>query len=270
MFLIFVLDNEYFIITGTTHMDSVKHYRTVWISDIHLGTKGCKAKHLLKFLKSFTCDYLFLVGDIIDLWAMKRGSKWTNHHNAVVQQILKISRHNTKVIYIPGNHDNAFREYVGMHIGNIQIHHDYIHTTTSGLKIYVTHGDEFDIITRYHKWIAVLGDIGYEFLLSVNTIFNNIRDRCGLGYWSLSAYIKQNVKNAVNFIGDYEQSVVNHAKHKEVDAVLCGHIHHAEFKQIDDIFYINTGDWVESLTAVVEEIDGKLTIINWVDTPVTL
>lgn len=242
-----------------------QHYRTICISDLHLGSKGCQAKHLLKFLKTFTCDYLFLVGDIIDLWAIKRGAKWTNHHNAVVQQILKMSRHGTKVIYIPGNHDDPFREYVGMNIGNIQIHQDYIHTTREGLKIYMVHGDEFDIVTRYHKWIAVLGDVGYEFLLSMNTVLNGIRSRLGFKYWSLSAYVKQNVKNAVNFIGDYEHNVVKQASRKEVGAVLCGHIHHAEIKHIDGILYMNTGDWVESLTAIGETIDVQLLIICWSD-----
>ena len=243
------------------------HHRTIWISDTHLGSKGCQTKHLLKFLKTYTCDYLFLVGDIIDFWALKRGSKWTNAHNAIVQQIIKMSRHGTKVIYVPGNHDEPIRDYTNIDIGNIEIHRDYIHVTNEGTKIYVVHGDEFDIVTRYHKWVAVLGDIGYETLLSLNTVFNYVRSKLGLKYWSLSAYVKQNVKQAVNFVGDYENSVVKQAHHKETDAVLCGHIHQAEMKTIDGVLYINTGDWVESLTAVVETTDGQLKIVHWLNQP---
>lgn len=242
-----------------------RHYRTIWISDVHLGSKGCQAKQLQSFLKSHTCDYLFLVGDIVDFWAMKRGSKWTNEHNAVVQQIIKMSRHNTNVIYIPGNHDDAFREYVGMNVGNINLHRDYIHTTREGLKILIVHGDEFDVVTRYYKWVAILGDIGYNVLLHTNTIFNQIRKVLGLKYWSLSAFIKRNVKQAVSFIGQFEDSVTKHAKKLEVDAILCGHIHHAEIRDIDGITYLNSGDWVESLTAIVEEVDGQLKIIYWND-----
>lgn len=242
-----------------------KHYKTVWISDVHLGTLGCQAKRLQKFLKSITCENLFLVGDIVDFWALKRGSKWTSDHNAVVQQIIKMSRKGTKVIYIPGNHDEAFREYIGVNAGNIELHHQYVYTTNNNIKMLIVHGDEFDVVTRYYKFIAIIGDIGYHILLHTNTWFNKFRSLFGLNYWSLSAYIKRNVKQAVNFIGNFEQNVVKHAKEQNVNAVLCGHIHHAEIKNIDDILYLNCGDWVESLTAIGELPDGTLTIIYWND-----
>lgn len=237
----------------------------MWISDVHLGTKGCQAKQLQLFLKYYSCNYLYLVGDIVDFWAMKRGSKWSNDHNAVVQQIIKMSRHNTKVVYIPGNHDEAFREYAGMNIGNIQLELNFIHTTQTGVKIFIIHGDEFDVVTRYYKWVAILGDIGYNILLYINTMLNYLRGMIGMGYWSLSAFVKRNVKQAVNFIGSFEKNVAKQAKKYEVDAVLCGHIHHAEIKNIEGVLYLNCGDWVESLTAIVEEADGQLRIINWTE-----
>lgn len=238
-------------------------YRTIWISDIHLGTKGCQSDKLHNFLKSTESDTLFLVGDIIDFWAMKRGSKWTADHNLIVQKVLKKARHNTRVVYIPGNHDEALREYCGMSFGGIELHHEFIHTTADGKKILCVHGDDFDIITRYHKWVAILGDIGYTVLLVANHKFNWLRRHFGKGYWSLSAYIKKKVKGAVNFVSNFEENVVREAKHVNVDMVLCGHIHHANICKMNDITYLNTGDWVESLTAIVEHHDGKLELIHW-------
>jgi UDP-2,3-diacylglucosamine pyrophosphatase LpxH len=240
-----------------------KHYRTIWISDVHLGTKGCQADKLHYFLKCTESDTLYLVGDIIDFWAMKRGSKWTKAHNSIVQKILKKSRHGTKVIFIPGNHDEALREYCGLQFGGIELHQEFTHTTADGKTILCIHGDYFDMVTKYHKWIAVLGDVGYSFLISVNGYLNWIRDITGMGHWSLSGYIKKKVKQAVNFVSSFEDNVVKHAKHLNVDMVLCGHIHSATITEHHGIMYLNTGDWVESLTAIVEHDDGKLELIKW-------
>lgn len=245
---------------------SIAHYRTIWISDLHLGSRGCNVDALLHFLKHTDSEYLFLVGDIIDFWALKRRVYWPTSMNTVVQKILKKARHGTKVIFITGNHDENLREYVGLSFGDIELCNDYIHTLLDKRKIFCVHGDIFDVVTKYHKWVAVLGDVGYEFLLWLNRIQNNIRSYLGFGHWSLSAYIKLRVKEAVQFISDYEHNVVREAKYFNVDGVLCGHIHHAEIKDIDGILYMNTGDFVESCTAVVEHNEsGKIELLNWLD-----
>lgn len=241
------------------------HYRTIFLSDLHLGSRGCNVDQLLDLLKRTESDYLILVGDIIDFWALKRTSYWPTSHNTVVQKVLKKAKHGTKVIFICGNHDEALRDCVGLSFGEIDLVDDYIHTLSDGRTIYCVHGDIFDVITRYHKWVAVLGDIGYDFLLWVNRIQNKARAYCGIGHWSLSAYIKHKVKEAVSFIGDYEENVVKEAKHIGTDGVLCGHIHFAEMKDIDGILYLNTGDFVESCTAIVEHNDGQLELIRWLD-----
>lgn len=238
-------------------------YRTIWISDIHLGTKDCQAEALLEFLKKTESEYLILVGDIIDFWALKRKSYWPTSHNTVVQKVLKKARHGTKVIFIPGNHDESLREYEGFVFGDIEIHNSYLHTLSDGRQIYCIHGDEFDIVTRYHKWLAVLGDVGYTFLLWLNRITSRIRSKLKMNSWSLSAFIKHKVKQAVSFISNFEDNVVNEALKLNVDGVLCGHIHHATIEQHDKILYLNTGDWVESCTAIVEHADGKLELIRW-------
>lgn len=238
-------------------------YRTIWLSDIHLGTRGCQADKLLSFLKDNDSEYLILVGDIIDFWAMKRGIYWPEEHNTIIQKILKKSRHGTKVIFIPGNHDEVLRQYVNINLGNIFIEEEYIHKLEDGREIYCLHGDRFDVITKYHKWIAILGDIGYEFLLWTNRIYNNYRRWAGKDYWSLSAYIKGRVKEAVSFISEYEESIIHEAKKLEVYGVLCGHIHHAEIKEKDGIIYMNTGDTVESCTSIVEDLDGNLILLSF-------
>lgn len=240
-------------------------YRTIWLSDVHLGSKGCQATKLLEFLRDTESDYLILVGDIIDFWALKRSPIWPTDHNTVVQKTLGKARRGTKVIFIPGNHDETLRQYVGLSFGDITLYEHYTHILADGRKIFCVHGDIFDVVTRYHKWVAILGDMGYNFLLWLNRIHNNIRAIFNLGYWSLSSYVKHKVKTAVNFISDYEENVVREAIDMDVDGVLCGHIHHAEIKQIGDILYINTGDWIESCTAVVEHYDGQLELIRWVE-----
>lgn len=246
-------------------MVSVKEFRTVWLSDIHLGSRGCQAGQLLKFLKSVQCEYLILIGDIIDLWAMKRSFHWPESHNAVVQQVLKMSKNGTKVIFIPGNHDEAMRAHTGTSLGNISIENTYTHALLTGHSMLCVHGDMFDIVTRYRKWVAILGDIAYEFLLWLNIQQNKVRSAVGLGYWSLSKYAKHKVKEAVNFISDYEVSVAEEAKKLSVDAVACGHIHNAELTRMNGIVYANTGDWVESCSGLVERLDGTIELFNWVD-----
>jgi UDP-2,3-diacylglucosamine pyrophosphatase LpxH len=239
------------------------HYRTIFLSDIHLGSRGCNAEYLLDFLKHTDSEYLILVGDIIDFWALKRTSFWPTTHNTVVQKILKKAKHGTKVIFVHGNHDMSLNDYVGMSFGEITVYKQYIHRLATGESILCVHGDDFDVITKYHKWIAVLGDIGYDFLLWTNRHFNVIRNKMGFNYWSLSAYIKHKVKDAVNFIGDYESSLIQEATNQQVDGIICGHIHCLELRKADNIIYGNCSDWVETCGGLVEHYDGTLQSFNW-------
>lgn len=243
-------------------------YRTIWISDIHLGTRGCKADLLLEFLKHTESDTLYLVGDIVDGWRLKRSWYWNQSHNDVVQKLLRKARKGTDVIYVPGNHDEALRDFIdatGLQFGGITVQMEAIHQTADGRRLLVTHGDHFDGIVTCAKWLALLGDAAYGFALDLNTWFNHIRRRMGLPYWSLSAYLKHKVKNAVEFISDYEQAIAEEARRRHVDGVVCGHIHHAEIREIDGILYCNDGDWVESCTALVEHADGRLEILRWAE-----
>lgn len=241
-------------------------YRTIWISDIHLGTRGCKADLLLEFLRYTESDTLYLVGDIVDGWRLKRSWYWNQSHNDVVQKLLRKARKGTNVVYVPGNHDEALRDFIdgsGMQFGGITVQMEAIHETADGRRFLVTHGDHFDGIVSCAKWLALLGDAAYGFALGLNTWFNHLRRRMGLPYWSLSAYLKHKVKNAVAFISEYEQAIAEEARRRHVDGVVCGHIHHAEIRDIDGILYCNDGDWVESCTALVEHFDGRLEILHW-------
>jgi UDP-2,3-diacylglucosamine pyrophosphatase LpxH len=242
---------------------SVFAYRTIWISDTHLGTSGCQAELLLDFLKSTECETLFLVGDIIDGWQLRKGWYWPPRHNDVVRCVLKKAKHGTRVVYIPGNHDEAFRDYVGLNLGGIELLPEAIHQTADGRKLLVLHGDEFDGVVLYARWLAFLGDSAYTLLLKINGILNRIRKWRGLPYWSLSAKIKKRVKNAVQFISSFEQAVAHAAVERGADGVVCGHIHTAEIRRIGDVTYYNDGDWVESCTALVEHADGKMAIVDW-------
>ncbi|WP_373020009.1 UDP-2,3-diacylglucosamine diphosphatase [Thiomicrorhabdus sp.] len=242
-----------------------KRYRTIWISDTHLGSKGCKANFLSEFLKQNDCDTLIMVGDIIDGWKMSKRVFWPQEHTNVIRRILTRAKRGTKVIYITGNHDDMLRRYSGIQFGNIDLLDEYVHTTADGRKIWCIHGDQFDGVVQCHRWIALFGDFLYESMLHVNRWFNQARHRLGFGYWSLSAYLKARVKRAVNFISDFENAVAKEAQHKNMDGVICGHIHHAEIRQISpEITYYNCGDWVESCTALVEDFEGNITLINWV------
>jgi UDP-2,3-diacylglucosamine pyrophosphatase LpxH len=239
-----------------------QRFRTVWISDVHLGTPGCQAQALLHFLKTVECDTLFLVGDIIDGWQLRRSWYWPQAHNDVVQKLLRKARKGTRVIYVPGNHDEFARKYTGHSFGGIEVVEDWIHQTADGRKVWITHGDYFDAVIQCAKWLAYVGDYAYEFTLKLNRHVNSLRARLGLPYWSLSKYLKLKVKRAVSYVNDFEIAVAREARKLGVQAVVCGHIHHAEMREIDGILYCNDGDWVESLTALVEHDDGRLAIFD--------
>ena len=242
-----------------------QRFRTIWISDIHLGTAGCNADLLLNFLKSTDSETLYLVGDIIDGWRLKRSWYWPDAHNDVIRRVLKKAKRGTKVIYIPGNHDEAARQFVGLSFGGVQLLHEAIHHTADGRKLWVLHGDAFDGVVLYHRWLAFLGDYAYSLLLQLNTWFNVVRRKFGLPYWSLSAFLKRKVKNAVEYVGRFEQAVLHEAQQHQVDGVVCGHIHTAEIRSIGPITYYNDGDWVESCTALVEHADGRMELIDWAE-----
>ena len=242
-----------------------RRYRTAWISDAHLGTRGCNAPALLDFLRENDFDTLYVVGDLIDIWSLRRGIYWPQQHNDVIQKILRKARKGTHVIYIPGNHDELVTDFCGAY-GNIEIKQRAIHVTASGERILTIHGHELDVVVSGRgrmKWLAFAGDLGYQFLLSLNPLINFVRRRFGLGYWSLSAYAKQRVKDAVSFIGKFEAAVAHYADRYDVDAVLCGHIHSAAIREFGKVTYYNCGDWVESCTALVEGDDGILSILNY-------
>ena len=238
-------------------------FRTVWISDTHLGTSGCNADLLLDFLKSIQPETLYLVGDIIDGWRLKRGWYWPPRHNDVVRRVLKLANKGTRVVYIPGNHDEVLRDYTGLSFGGVDVVGECIHTTADGRRLLVLHGDEFDGIVLYARWLAFLGDYAYAALLRLNIGFNRVRRRFGLPYWSLSAHIKKKVKNAVAFVSRFEEAVAHAARDRGVDGVVCGHIHSAEIRQFGGVTYYNDGDWVESCTALVEHATGRLEIVDW-------
>lgn len=245
-------------------LDSITFdFRTVWISDIHLGTKDCKAKELLEFIKHCRAKKIYLVGDIIDGWALKKRWFWPQEHNDVIQKLLRQARKGTEVIFIPGNHDEFARQFCGLNFGGIQVKHDDVHVTADGKKLWVTHGDLYDNIMQYARWIAFIGDRAYTFALWLNRAFNRIRLKLNYPYWSLSQYLKHKVKAAVSCITAFEDLLIREAKIKQCDGVVCGHIHKAELRIIDHITYANDGDWVESMTALIENHDGSLQIIDW-------
>lgn len=237
--------------------------RTVWISDLHLGTPGCQAAALLDFLREVDCDTLYLVGDIIDGWQLRRHWYWPQAHNDVVQKLLRKARKGTKVIFVPGNHDEFARKYLGQNFGGVDVVDEAIHQTADGRLLWVTHGDYFDGVIQCAKWLAYVGDWAYELTLKFNRHLNSWRARVGLPYWSLSRYLKLKVKRAVSYVSDFEVAVAREARERGVQGVVCGHIHHAEMRTIDGVLYCNDGDWVESLTALVEHPDGRLEILDW-------
>ncbi len=249
-------------------MDDAAHiptfrYRTVFVSDVHLGTRGCQAELLLDFIRHMECETLYLVGDIIDGWRLKSGWYWPQAHNDVVQKVLRLARKGVRVVYVPGNHDEFARDYCQMHFGGVELVMDAVHQTADGRRLLVVHGDHFDGVILYAKWLALLGDWAYAIVLWLNTWFNRVRRRLGFGYWSLSAFLKGKVKNAVQFIADFEAAVADEARRRGLDGVVCGHIHKADLRDVQGMLYANDGDWVESCTALVEHFDGQLEVIQW-------
>ena len=244
---------------------SQRKYRALFISDVHLGTRSAKADALLEFLRETEAQTIFLVGDIVDFWKVRRGPHWPQSHNDVMQKVLRKARKGTRVVFIPGNHDECLRDYCDLNFGGIEIRRDAIHTTADGRRYLVLHGDEFDIIVRYARWLAFLGDRSYEFALWLNGPLNWARRNCGLGYWSLSGYLKRRVKTAVSFIGDFEEALAAEAARRQVHGIICGHIHHAANRQIAGTHYLNTGDWVESCTAIAETHGGEMIVIHWLE-----
>ena len=238
-------------------------FRAIWISDIHLGTRGCNAEMLLDFLRRTESDYLYLVGDIVDIWRIRRSWYWRQAHNDVIQKLLRKARKGTRVIYVPGNHDEYFRDFVGHRFGRVAVVGRTYHRTVDGRRFLVMHGDQFDGVVKYAKWLAFVGDSAYSAALNFNTGFNYIRRKLGFSYWSLSAFLKHKVKNAVEYISNFENAVVAEARKHNAVGVVCGHIHTAEIREVDGILYCNDGDWVESCTALVEHLDGRLEILPW-------
>ncbi len=236
-------------------------YRTAWISDLHLGTHGSNAEAVLRFLREVDAETLYLVGDIIDIWSLRRSRYWPQEHNDVIQKILRKGRKGTRLVYIPGNHDELMRGFLGDY-GSLHIVRRTIHETADGRRLLIIHGDELDTVIQNVKWLAFIGDVGYQFLLKLNRPVNFLRRRFGLGYWSLSAYVKHRVKNAVAFIGQFEDAIVRYARDFKVDGVLCGHIHSAALRETGEIAYYNSGDFVESCTALVEHFDGKMELLT--------
>lgn len=244
-------------------MTKDKHYRTVWLSDVHLGSKDCKAEYLLDFLEHTRIDTLFLVGDIIDLWAMSSKFRWPAAHNTLFHKLLSLSESGTKVIYLPGNHDEPAQKYNGMGFGNVEIHREYVHTTADGKKLLLLHGDQFDdevCFGKLHSWI---GDKAYSALLFVNHWYNLIRTRRGHAYWSLAGHIKTRVRGANEAIARYRDAAINKAKKMQVDGIVCGHIHHPEITTVDNITYYNDGDWVENCSVLTEDHNGQMQLVYW-------
>lgn len=240
-----------------------RKFRTIWISDIHLGTKGCNADLLIDFLDSVDSETMYLVGDIIDGWRLKKKFFWPAAHNDIVWRLLKRAKRGTRIVYIPGNHDEMFRQYTGLNFGGIEIRRAAFRDTADGRRLMVLHGDEFDAVMLSHRWLAFVGDALYHFMMGVNHWVNAVRRKLDLPYWSLSKMAKHKVKNAVEFIGKYEEVVARAAAERRVDGVVCGHIHTAEHRMIDDIEYWNDGDWVEGCNALVEHADGRMEILHW-------
>jgi len=239
----------------------MKHFRTGWISDVHLGTRGSKAGALLQFLKDAEFETLYLVGDLIDIWALRRGIYWPQDHNDVVQKLLRRARKGTEIIYIVGNHDEFLSRFYGSY-GGISIQKNAVHLCADGRRLLIIHGHELDTVVQNMGWLAHLGDIGYTFLMRCNGLVNFGRRLFGKDYWSLSAYVKAEVKNVVSFIGHFEEAVVRYARDFDVDGVLCGHIHTAAIREVQGTTYYNTGDWVESGTVIVEHFDGTMELMK--------
>lgn len=242
----------------------MQQVRSLFLSDIHLGTRACQADHLLEFLRDYQAEQTYLIGDIVDFWAMHRSICWLPSHNTVVQKLLRRARHGERIVFIPGNHDEVLRDYVGNAFGGVEVLAEAIHETADGKRLLLIHGDIFDQVTRHHRWVAVLGDVAYNQLVRLNLWLSWVRRKLGCsGYWSLAGYAKRRIKTALNFIFDFEDSAIRHARERGLDGVVCGHIHWATIKEIGGLLYVNCGDWVDSCTAIVEHFDGRLELVVW-------
>ena len=244
-------------------ISETRRVRTMFISDVHLGTRGCQAEPLLEFLKVYDADTIFLVGDIVDGWRLKQSWFWPQAHNDVVQKLLRKVRKGSRLIYIPGNHDECFRDYCGSNFGGIEIEEEAIHICADGRRMLLMHGDKFDTVVRNIKWLALLGDGAYDFAIWLNGHIARVRRLLGLPYWSFSQWSKDKVKRAVSFVSAFEDAVIADAKKHGADIVVCGHIHKPVVRTVDGVTYVNTGDWVESCSAVVEHSDGRLELLHW-------
>ncbi len=242
---------------------AARRYRTIFISDVHLGTPGCQADALLEFLRDNESENLYLVGDIIDGWQLRRRWYWPQAHNDVVQKLLRRARKGCRIIYVPGNHDEFARHFVGHQFGGVDVQEEAVHVTADGRRIWIIHGDYFDAVVQHARWLALVGDHLYDLTLRMNRHLNSLRARLGLPYWSLSAYLKDRVKKVVSYVNSFEEAVASEARRRGHQGVLCGHIHRAEMRMIDGVLYCNDGDWVESRTALVEHFDGRLEIVAW-------
>jgi UDP-2,3-diacylglucosamine pyrophosphatase LpxH len=248
---------------GKTGTRTRLRLRSVFISDVHLGTRGCRADQLLEFLKSVDVDYLFLVGDIVDLWAMRRSFFWPQQHNDVLRTILGKAKGGSRVIYVPGNHDAELREFCGSVFGNLEIRRKFVHETAAGESLLVVHGDEFDAAVKFSPWLAKLGASAYDFTLRLNLYVNTLRRLCGFPYWSLAAWLKTRIANARDYIEAFERTAAEAARRRGVDGIVCGHIHRAGIRDMNGVRYCNDGDWVESCTALVEDMNGRLALWSW-------
>lgn len=238
--------------------------RSLFLSDIHLGTRACQADRLLEFLREYPAENTFLIGDIIDFWSMSRSIHWTPAQNTVVQKMLRRARHGDRVVFIPGNHDEALRDYCGIVFGEIEVACELVHELVDGRRFLLIHGDVFDQVTRHHRWVAILGDVSYDLLVRLNHALSWFRRKAGIpGYWSLAGFAKRKVKKALNFIFDFEESAIHHVHERGLDGVICGHIHWASIREINGLTYVNCGDWVDSCTAIVEHMDGRLELVTW-------
>jgi UDP-2,3-diacylglucosamine pyrophosphatase LpxH len=243
--------------------ESIARYRTIFLSDLHLGARGCQAELMLDFLRHNEADTYYLIGDIIDGWRLKGGWYWPQAHNDVVQKLLRKVRRGAHMIFVPGNHDEFARQFLGLSFGGIEIKRNAMHVTADGRRFWITHGDEFDVVVRHAKWLALFGDWAYDVAIFLNTHFNRVRRALGFGYWSFSAWAKLRVKNAVNFIGAFERELAGEARKRGADGVICGHIHHPSIRDIDGVAYVNTGDFVESCSLAVEHDNGALEVLYW-------
>lgn len=253
--------------TSTASATKPSRYRSVWISDVHLGTKGCRAEALCQFLKEYDCDTLYLVGDIVDGWRLKKNLFWPQEHSNVIRRILTKAKRGTKIVYVVGNHDEFLRKLIDgqLQLGNITLTNEWIHETADGRRMLVTHGDLFDIVTRYHTWIAKLGSAAYEKMVDLNKIYNDVRGYFGGPYWSLAAFLKHRVKSAGVYIREFETALSRECQRRDLDGVICGHIHNAVIRDIDGVTYHNCGDWVESGTALVENQNGLIEVIHYAE-----